>query len=105
MMGMDSNLRKAAVLIRSLDSDTAAVMLAQLSAEEAAKIRAAIREIGALDPEEQAAVAAEIPPTNGQVRQLLLRDGLNSWRVPRTKHWCGFWHANMRKQLPSFSRI
>jgi flagellar motor switch protein FliG len=63
MTGMDSNLRKAAVLIRSLDSDTAAVMLAQLSAEEAASIRAAIREIGTLDPEEQADVAAEFQRT------------------------------------------
>jgi flagellar motor switch protein FliG len=60
---MDSNLRKAAVFIRSLDSDTAAVMLGQLSSEEAATIRAAIREIGALDPEEQADVAAEFQRT------------------------------------------
>jgi flagellar motor switch protein FliG len=63
MMGMDSNLRKAAVLIRSLDGDTAAVMLGQLSAAEAASIRAAIRELGPLDPEEQADVAAEFHRT------------------------------------------
>jgi len=60
---MDSNLRKAAVLIRSLDGDTAAVMLAQLSAAEAASIRAAIRQLGSVDPAEQADVAAEFQRT------------------------------------------
>ncbi len=53
------NLRKAAVFIRSLDADTAAGMLAQLAPEEANEVRAAIRSLGALDPEEQADVAAE----------------------------------------------
>ena len=60
---MSPNLRKAAVLIRSLDSDAAAIMLAQLSREEAATIRAAIRELGPLDAEEQADVAAEFRST------------------------------------------
>src|SRR5262245_52355901 len=54
-----SNLRKAAVLLRSLDSETAAVMLGQLSREEAGSLRAAVRELGAIDPEEQADVMAE----------------------------------------------
>lgn len=58
-MNNGSNLRKAAVLLRSLDADTAAVMLAQLSAEEAASIRGAIRALGSIDPEEQADVLAE----------------------------------------------
>src|SRR5687767_10750387 len=53
------NLRKAAVLIRSLDADTAATMLAQLSPEEARTLRAAIRALGPIDAEEQADVAAE----------------------------------------------
>jgi flagellar motor switch protein FliG len=55
----DTSLRKAAVLIRSLDSDTAATMLRQLSPEEMAKLRDAIRALGSIDPEEQADVAAE----------------------------------------------
>lgn len=63
MTNMSANLRKAAVLIRSLDSDTAAIMLAQLSREEASAIRAAIRELGPLDAEEQADVAAEFRST------------------------------------------
>jgi flagellar motor switch protein FliG len=46
-------------LLRSLDGDTAATLLAQLSADEAVALRAAIRELGPLDPEEQADVAAE----------------------------------------------
>ena len=54
-----NSLRKAAVLLRSLDSETATLMLGQLSLEEATAIRAAIRELGAIDPEEQADVVAE----------------------------------------------
>lgn len=52
-------IRKAAVLIRSLDGDTAATLLAQLSPQEAAAIRSAIRALGAIEPEEQADVLAE----------------------------------------------
>ena len=59
MANIHPDLRKAAVLFRSLDSDTAAVMLAQLSPDEASSLRAAIRELGAIDPEEQADIAAE----------------------------------------------
>jgi flagellar motor switch protein FliG len=59
MTNSSSNLRKAAILLRSLDGETAATLLAQLSAGEAAALRAAIRELGPLDPEEQADVAAE----------------------------------------------
>jgi flagellar motor switch protein FliG len=58
-MNSNANIRKAAVFLRSLDSETSALMLGQLSTEEAASIRAAIRELGSLDPEEQADVAAE----------------------------------------------
>src|SRR4051812_26916741 len=58
-MNTGANIRKAAVLLRSLDADTAALMLSQLSATEAAAIRAAIRNLGPLDQEEQADVAAE----------------------------------------------
>ena len=60
MTNVDANLRKAAVLMRSLDADTAAVMLGQLSAEEAAKIRAAMRAVGQVEVEEQADVMAEL---------------------------------------------
>lgn len=63
MTTTSSNLRKAAVLIRSLDTDTAAAMLGQLSHEEATSIRAAIRELGPVDAEEQADVVAEFRRT------------------------------------------
>src|SRR5262245_2102824 len=63
MTVLDSNLRKAAVLLRSLDGETAAVMLAQLSPAEADSLRAAIRTIGAVDPEEQADVVSEFRRT------------------------------------------
>jgi len=54
-----SNLRKAAVLIRSLDADSAAILLAQLSSAEAARVRDAIRTLGPIDPDEQADILAE----------------------------------------------
>ncbi len=60
MTNVDPNLRKAAVLLRSLDADTAAVMLGQLSAAEAATIRAAMRAVGQVETDEQADVAAEL---------------------------------------------
>jgi len=59
MMTTNSNLRKAAVLLRSVDADTAATLLAQLSTEEAASLREAVRALGPLDPDEQADVFAE----------------------------------------------
>src|SRR5688500_6965805 len=59
MSAVTPNLRKAAVLIRSLDAETAASLLAQLSVEEAVALRAAVQSLGPIDPEERADVAAE----------------------------------------------
>jgi flagellar motor switch protein FliG len=59
MFNSSTNLRKAAVLVRSADADTAATLLAQLSMEEATALRLAMRELGTIDPEEQADVLAE----------------------------------------------
>jgi flagellar motor switch protein FliG len=59
MNPLSTNLRKAAVLIRSLDADSAASLLAQLSVEEAEALRAAAQSLGPIDPEERADVAAE----------------------------------------------
>lgn len=55
----NSNLRKAAVLMRSLDAEITAALLAQLSPAEAAAIRGAMRDLGPVEPEEQADVFAE----------------------------------------------
>jgi flagellar motor switch protein FliG len=52
-------LRKAALLIRSVDGDTAATLLAQLSPEEASAVRAAMLSLGRVDPAEQADLVAE----------------------------------------------
>ena len=81
------NLRKAAILIRSLDADTAATLLAQLAPEEANEVRTAIRALGELDPEEQADVAAEFrrsapmvhePASQGVELQLSSAAGIES---------------------------
>lgn len=60
MTMLDPHLRKAAVLFRSMDSDTATTMLAQLSPEEATALRSALRSLGPLDPDEQADVVAAL---------------------------------------------
>ena len=69
MIETTSNLRKAAVLIRSLDADSATGLLAQLSSAEAARIRTAIRALGPIDPDEQADVLAEFRRTSPLARE------------------------------------
>jgi flagellar motor switch protein FliG len=54
-----TNLRKAAVLIRSLDADSAASVLARLSPDEAKQVRLAIQALGEIDADERADVSAE----------------------------------------------
>jgi flagellar motor switch protein FliG len=53
------NLRKAAVLLGSLDAQTSASLLAQLSPDEAIALRAAVQSLGPIDSEERADVVAE----------------------------------------------
>ena len=59
MTSNSTNLRKAAILIRSLDADTAAALLAQLSPAEAHVVRQSIQSLGSVDDEERADVSAE----------------------------------------------
>ena len=53
-------LRKAALLIRSLDADSSAVLLGQLSDDEAQAVRRAIRDLGEVDPLEQEELRLEL---------------------------------------------
>jgi flagellar motor switch protein FliG len=64
MHSNNDQLRKAALLIRSVDADTAATLLAQLSPEEAAAVREAIRSLGPVDADEQADLLAEFRRSN-----------------------------------------
>lgn len=57
---LSPTLRKAALLVRSLDADSAAVLLAQLSADEARAVRQAIRALGEIDPAEQEELRAAL---------------------------------------------
>lgn len=59
MTTLTQNLRKAAILIRSVDADTAATLLAQLTPAEAKAVRAAIHSLGEFDVDERDDVAAE----------------------------------------------
>jgi flagellar motor switch protein FliG len=59
MTRTNTHIRKAAVLIRSLDGETAARLLAELSPDEVAAVRRAIAELGDIDSEERADIAAE----------------------------------------------
>ena len=58
-MSHSSSIRKAAILVRSLDSNTAAALLTQLSTPEVQQIRDAISSLGDMNAEEQADVLAE----------------------------------------------
>jgi len=59
MTALNANLRKAAILIRSLDADAAAALLSRLSPTEAREVREAIQALGSVDDEERADVSAE----------------------------------------------
>jgi flagellar motor switch protein FliG len=59
-----ANLRKAAILIRTLDADTAAGLLAQLTPAEAKEVRLAIQALGAVEEDERADVSAEFRRSN-----------------------------------------
>lgn len=56
----DNPIRKAAVLIRSLDGEAAAAVLARLSAEEARALRAAVREVGEVTDDDRQSIADEL---------------------------------------------
>jgi flagellar motor switch protein FliG len=56
---VSTSLRKAAILIRTLDADTAAGLLSQLSPVEAKEVRLAIQALGEVDDDERADVSAE----------------------------------------------
>ena len=71
MTNVDANLRKAAVLLRSLDADTAAMMLGRFRPKRPPPIRREIVNLGPLDEDEQANVMAELhrgSPDEGCVR-------------------------------------
>ena len=55
----DDGIRKTAILIESLDQPTAEVLFGQLSLELAAHVRAALLELGEVDPREREQVLAE----------------------------------------------
>ncbi|MCA9241542.1 MAG: hypothetical protein KDA37_15135 [Planctomycetales bacterium] len=56
----DASLRKAAVLMRSLDADAVAALLARLSPAEAKAVRLAVRELDEVSEEDRALVAADL---------------------------------------------
>jgi flagellar motor switch protein FliG len=75
MPTLTPTLRKAAVLIRSLDADTAAAVLSRLSPAEAKAVRLAIHSLGEIDDDERADVSAEFRRT-GAVAQEDPRHGV-----------------------------
>lgn len=83
MSTVASSLRKAALLIRSLDAESAALLLAQLSPAEAKAVRGAIRELGAIDPDEQAQLAEEL---SRPVAQRTTDETPSGFTSPRFEH-------------------
>ena len=62
----ENTLRKAAVLVRSLDEGAATALLSRLSANEARSLRAAIRELSPVGDEERERVAEEVRQANAR---------------------------------------
>lgn len=55
-----ASLRKAAILVRSLDADAAASLVAQLSSDEARALRDAIRELGPIEDDERESLLSDL---------------------------------------------
>jgi flagellar motor switch protein FliG len=68
-----SEIRKAAILVASLDSTTAESLLAELPAAEAACVRAALTSLGRLDPAEQRTVIDEFVRRGAQAPRAVPR--------------------------------
>src|SRR5579864_6459678 len=64
----ESSCRKAAILVASLDSATADLLLAQIGPDEADRVRRAILHLEEVDPIEQEAVIDEFRCTEPPVR-------------------------------------
>lgn len=75
MTNISTQLRKAAILIRSLDSDSAAAVLSRLSPDEAKQVRLAIQLLGEVEDEERADVSAEFR-RSGTVAKELPHEGV-----------------------------
>lgn len=60
MATSDSQLRNAAILLRSLDAESAAALLAELSPAESKRLRHAIRELGDVSDDERLGVARAV---------------------------------------------
>ncbi|MGD9632089.1 MAG: FliG C-terminal domain-containing protein [Pirellulales bacterium] len=69
MPNASTQLRKAAILIRSLDADGAAAVLARLSPEEARQVRLAIQSLGEVDADERDDVSAEFCRSGSVARE------------------------------------
>jgi flagellar motor switch protein FliG len=118
MSSLTTNLRKAAVLIRSLDADTAAKLLRQLSPAEAKSLRMAIQSVGPIEADERADVAAEFrrvapiaaeEPSSGVEVDLSIRRPLNDYATvtvdrATTKPFEFLEHARIESLVPYLAR-
>ena len=118
MSSLTTNLRKAAVLIRSLDADTAAKLLAQLSPAEAKSLRLAIQSLGPIEADERADVAAEFrrvapiaaeEPSSGVEVDFSIRRPLNDYAAvtvdrATTKPFEFLEHARIESLVPYLAR-
>jgi hypothetical protein len=76
------SIRKAAILVASLDVDSADLLLAQMTDEQADEVRRAVLELGEPDPSEQQAVLDEFfrigPLTLAAAQEPKLEDHLQA---------------------------
>jgi len=64
MTERDDNLRKAAILVKSLDARTAERLLGQMKPEEVAQVRNAIEQLGPIDADERERIIREFMHTD-----------------------------------------
>lgn len=80
------NIRKAAILIRSLDAESSARLLAHLSPDEVQSVRSAARSLGPVDPQELGTLLAEVRrAVSTPAAETLAVEQLRPQHVPRSE--------------------
>ncbi|MBC8876792.1 MAG: hypothetical protein H8E44_45775 [Planctomycetes bacterium] len=91
MSERDDNLRKAAILVKSLDARTAERLLGQMKPEEVAQVRKAIEQLGPVGADERERIISEFmhtgsapvdPPSNGVEMDRSLAERIATFQDP-----------------------
>src|SRR5262245_31735331 len=102
MTNLSPSLRKAAILIAALDEDAAEELLAQMGAEQSAKVRSALMELAEIPLEEQQQVLAEFLQRQGSPATITSQaDDVELALDPRLESEAGLALASQRAPITS----